>query len=833
MIKLRESIVWVAILLLALLPIGRTNGCGVYYFHDEYRMVFFNPKLVEDSVLSPFKLFFDPPFAYPIQNPEKKDYQRNCQEWVNYLGPEVAVSDVHKVLYQSNSDQVLSAIQEQRLNDLLPGNTFVKKLLDPAQQDALNYLELAIHAEFAHFADTDPWGLDENLFDFKQKINALIKLAKAKLKVVKDSFLIQRYAYQLVVQCRYAGLNQQCLQYCNQYFPLDHPGSILMPWAQFHKAAVLTAENKLPESNYILSRVFDLCESKKHRVHLLVDSKALQQALDLAENPREKASIIALLCYKNPGRSLQNLEQMARLDPSSRYLPQLILREINKIEDWLLTTKFTFFSQRDDYSWNGVEGVDFMPVEDRGLWMKEIPYFKKNLKKDQIYLQQTRNWLEALVQKPRFTHQEFGNLAIAHLYYLDHQPVQAKSFLQKIPDQKNTVLQLQKTLIQLLILPDLMDIRSAQAKAEIVQYFAIIRDQSNLLDSMLRIYPKLMLYFSRLYHQKGDVVSAGLLYRRAMTVPTYEGRDWNTDYYAAISYFDRFASLKDMDDLIALAQKKVRTGFEKLLTDTLSVPEKTDPQLWIWSNTDDPHEPIKTLPTLEQLYDLKGTIAFRQNRLKEALATFEQLPETYWQDTYEFSSILTHNPFADAQTFPWQGKRWDKCSKLAIVKRMIELQEQSSQRGSEQAEAAYLLANAYFNTSYWGRSWMMYNYGKSATDCCSRPSFVPDKQLTFHPNSAHFFKVYFQLSRAIAYYQKVIESNPNPELAARATYMLGYCEEYAKIANGELEEQYDSRDDEPYISPIFSTFRTKYGHTLAYQECLKSCPELADYFKSR
>lgn len=823
--KLRNSIVWAVILLLALLPIGRTNGCGVYYFKDEYRMVFFNPGLVEDSILSPFKLFFDPPFAYPIQNPEKKDYQRNCQEWVNYLGAEVTVSDVHKVLYQSNSDQVLSAIQEKRLNDFLPGNTFVKKLLEPAQKDALNYLELAIHAEFTHFADTDPWGLDENLFDFKQKINALIKLAKARLKVVKDSFLVQRYAFQLVVQCRYAGLNQECLQYCNQYFPLDHPGSILMPWAQFHKAAVLTAENKLPESNYVLSRVFDLCESKKHRVHLLVDPKALEQALALTKNQREKAAILTLLCYKNAGRSLKYLEQIARLDPGSRYLPQLILREINKIEDWLLTTKFTFFAQRDDFSWNGVEGVDYMPVEDRGLWMNEIPYLKKNLKKDQIYLRQTRDWLESLVQKYRFTTREFGNLAIAHLYYLDHQPVQARLFLQKIPDQKNTVLQLQKNLIQLLILPDLMDIRSAHAKAEIVKNFAVIRNQSNLLDSTLRIYPKLMLYFSRLYHQKGDVVAAGLLHRRAMIVPTNGGRDWSSDYYAAISYFDRFASLKDMDDLIALAQKKVRSSFEKFLTDTLCILEKIEPEPW----DDAPHGPINTLPTIEQLYDLKGTIAFRQNRLKEAFEAFEQLPDTYWRDTYEFGNFLTHDPFVDAQSFPWEGKRLELGSKKAMLKKMLELEKLSSKTGPQQAEAAYLLANAYFNSSYWGRWWMMDSYGKSAVSY----GWGFQDHKSRNPETERVPRVYYKLSRAVAYYQKALQNTPNVELAARATYMLGYCEKYSKIAGGEFYEEYFDKGKVTYISPIFSTFRKKFGQTLAYQECLKNCPELADYFKTR
>ena len=97
----------------------------------------------------------------------------------------------------------------------------------------------------------------------------------------------------------------------------------------------------------------------------------------------------------------------------------------------------------------------------------------------------------------------------------------------------------------------------------------------------------------------------------------------------------------------------------------------------------------------------------------------------------------------------------------------------------------------------------------------------------------NFFKVYFELSRATFYYQKVLQSNPNDELAARATYMLAYCDKHAKISNGELEDDYFDHDVKPYISPFFAFFRTKYSHTLAYQECLKTCPELADYFKTR
>lgn len=827
MLKLRNSMVWAVVLLLALLPIGRTNGCGVYYFKDEYRMVFFNPGLIKDPSLHSLHLLFGMPFYYETSDPSKQDYLRNCQEWVDYLGPAVQIHDVQKVLYQSSADSVLSAIEGNLLSTYFPGNSFIKELLLPRHAEALAYLKLAVHAEFAHFADTDPWGLNENLFDFGKKIKPLIASATNKLKSLKDPFLIQRYAFQLVVQSRYTGQKEQCLKYCDEYFPLDKSTSILMPWAQLYKAEVLSTKNRLDESIYILSRVFDLCESKKYRVHQLVNRQTLNRGLKFAKTTREKAVIFALLAYKNPGRSLHLLQQVAATDLNSRYFPQLLVREINKIEDWLLTSKVTFFSE-DDGSWGGEEGVDFLPPEEIGLRMKEIPYLKKNLQKDLSYLRQVRGLVESLIGKAAPNQKQFLHLAAAHLFYLDHQPLQAKTHLANIPTQGNQTIQLQKNLIELLILPETMDINTPSAKNLIASSFQKIKDQAGLLESRLRIYPKLMLYFSRLYQQKGDVVSAGLFYLRGSSVPTFTF-DYNTEYYAKIKYFDEFASLDDLDKLIVLAQKKHRSNFEKLLTDSLNVFEQKHFQEYWEENPSKEPSPIPVMPSLGQLYDLKGTIAFRQNRLKEALGAFEQLPDTYWRDTYEFGSFLTHDPFVDAQSFPWEGKRLELGSKKAMLKKMLELEKLSSKTGPQQAEAAYLLANAYFNSSYWGRWWMMDSYGKSAV---SYGLGFQDRK-SHNPETERVPRGYYKLSRAVAYYQKALQNSPNIELEARATYMLGYCEKYAKIANGELEEQYYSRDNKPYISPIFSTFRKKFGQTLAYQECLKTCPELADYFKTR
>lgn len=833
MFKLRYFITWIGFILLLFVPIGRTNGCGVYYLRDEYRIAWFNPNLLPDAATYGFHLFYPAPFQYSIPDPEKKDYWQNCEEWATYLGEEVQAHEVFKVLYQSSADAFLSAQAEQKLNELFPGNHFIEKLLQVKHTEALSYLTLAMQAEFAHFSSTDPWGLDESLFDFRKRITSTVATAKEKIKNLDDPFLTQRYAYQLVVQSYYQGKGKECIRYCDKYFDLKQPKTILGPWAQLYKAECMSGLDAQIEANYILSRVFDLCESKKNRVHQLVNPLELEAALKFAQTPHEQSTIYCLLGLKNPGRNLKNLLTIAKLDPDSRYLPQLLLREINKIEDWLLTPRVTSFDGKAYYDHSDQALVDYMPGENYTLLHKNIPYLQKNWIKDRAYLQQLRELIATLLRHPKFTRRDFGHLAMAYLYYLDKEPKLASLHLQKIKDREDPTIELQKNIIQLLILPEQMDITAPRTKMEIAQTFKKIRAQAHLLDAKMRAYPKLILHFSRLFQQKGDVVTAGLLYNRSLITPV-NGFTGTSMYYANLHYFDRFASLSDLDKLIDLAQKKDRNSFEVFLTDSLTVPERTgsiyhpDDEFILHPLYDLP----AALPSLEQLYDLKGTIAFRQNKLEEALVCFEQLPPIYWQDTYEFSEHLNQDIFAGINQFAWEGARLGQFNKAKVLKRMVQLQRQAEQSGPKQAEACYLLANAYQNTSYWGRAWMMFSYGRSAYDEDDGSEYVSHSNYTFYPNSEIYYKEYYQMSRAIAYYQKVLHCEPTDELAARSTFMLGHCTQYIRMTQSKAEDPF-FMDYETFVPSIFNNFRKRFGHTLAYQEVIKTCPELADYFKSR
>jgi hypothetical protein len=85
------------------------------------------------------------------------------------------------------------------------------------------------------------------------------------------------------------------------------------------------------------------------------------------------------------------------------------------------------------------------------------------------------------------------------------------------------------------------------------------------------------------------------------------------------------------------------------------------------------------------------------------------------------------------------------------------------------------------------------------------------------------------MNKALDYYQKAYNAKPDSELAARIVFMMGSCDKLAQLNKG--LRRWDDEEKEPYISPFFNTFRDQFGNSVAYQECLRNCPELADYFR--
>ena len=88
--------------------------------------------------------------------------------------------------------------------------------------------------------------------------------------------------------------------------------------------------------------------------------------------------------------------------------------------------------------------------------------------------------------------------------------------------------------------------------------------------------------------------------------------------------------------------------------------------------------------------------------------------------------------------------------------------------------------------------------------------------------------VFYRCARAAYYFQKALANNPDPELAARAYYMLAECDRRSRWMDLRRQPGYEGGEG-GVTSPMFKTWAKRYKNTQAYQEALEECPALRDY----
>jgi hypothetical protein len=830
---LLRTLVYALALVLVLLPLRYTNGCGFDVNLEAIRMVFFDPQLQDKSEMSPFVFSFDV-YQPETGDPEKLDYRQNCREWAAYLG-DVSEEEVFQIIYEIPSDRFLSGLETGQLARQFPGNRFIKKLQTPAHKDALEYLAMAFKAEFSQFADRDPWGFgDTNTIPFGS--GEVLDVVKEKLKTLQDPFLRQRYAYQQVVHARYLEDYNLCIDTYDQFFGQENgKKSIIAPWGLLHKAYAVEMLGDTVQSNLLLSQVFDQCHSKKVRAVVGFYHDYRERTLEAAKTPKDKALVNVLSCMRQNGPMLARLRQIEEWTPQSPYWPQLLSREVNKMENWLLTHELTFQSADINMLYDTLRGVS----EELALSEPENPYHRSRTEQDLRYLGELQALVEKLLPQAPAEQRDFMHLAAAHLAVLAKQPTRAEQYLNAVKAPAHTAVAWQRTVQDLLLLPQLLDITTADAKTQILDLFRQLRESKYKPHHEFNMYTKLELFYSRMYHRKKDLITAGLFYNRCMNIPVNAYRGSN--YYQYMAYFDRYASLEEIDKLLALLDKKDHTPFEKFLLAPLDKAERPyyvsdaeipEEERWWYGDSPPTYgvgEPIA--PSREQLLDLKGTIALRQHNLPLALEAFQQLPSTYWDSTYAFRSYLHRDPFANTKSMAWESPELANFSKAVIVEEWIKLEAKTKQSGQNSSEAHYLLGNLAYNISYWGNSWMMFSYGKTYAEFALNTG---GEYYSFHPNARKYFDQYYNLSEATKHYLKALSTSKYPELNALCMLMLGQCEQKQQ----ELADMRSRRywwDDDPAkkkpMSPHFREAQRLYSETEAFQQQLLKCPELEAYFE--
>lgn len=737
-------------LVVSLIFLEKTVACGYYEYDWENRPMTFRATLPSMDNMQPFWYTTAARYHSMQPDPMSNDRKRNIREWQKATSLDVKFDDIYAIQYETSSEVFIEAYNTDGLKDWAKNNTLIAYLIkDKKHKDLLEYLIFAKEAEVSvddlknSNLQFEEWDADNaNIIENRSE---LFQRAERKFKEVKSSFLKDRYAFQVVRLGWESGNFDTSVRVFKSHFGSVKPDNLMSAWAALFCAMSLDRQNCKAEANQLYIQCFDNCDEKKLR--------SAQMYNDTVQTPqwftaKEKSIDAVIRSIQYPGRELDRMKQINTWDKNSPYMPFLVMREVCKLEDWLLSTVY----------WKSEEGTlgckDKEPAYQR--WFDDSA--KKNQETDLKYLSRLKDFILKLrTDSKKQSDKDYYAIALAHLSLLEENKQDAVNYSAMISSNADESVRIQKVIEDAWIWIKTEDVTTERFKTEYLSKLKAIRkylpeadNKENVSDPCYensRVYFTLNLALANEFYKKGDVVSMCLLktaYDFEQSYPKdYQIPAFASVYYGRLRLFDMYASCLDMDKLINLIQKKDKTDFDKFLC----------------------NQPFNNIDAYK---DLKGTIAFRNGDLRLAFETFKSMDQQFWKNNYEYAMYLNEDPFVP-KFFKVKRNFGYEFNKTKFVKSLLDLEVLAQSKDKKKATDAYLkLGHAFYNTTYYGNSWMMMSYGWSSGDSYYSPN--PKETCT-----AAWIRNYRIPVLAADYYQKAYDIAYDKEQKAYATLMLVGC----------------------------------------------------------
>jgi hypothetical protein len=779
-----------AVLIISLIKINVLFSCGWSENAETTRLAFFR---AETNTMSSFRPFYYSAEIYNTTDPDpdKIDKLKNCAEWKAKLGADVNENDIYQILYSTEPENFQSAFEQNKLKDFFANNTFIKTLLMKKNKEYLLYIQFSKELEYYNI---DSWNRDSEI-----KFKSDYSFIKNKLSELKDDFLKLRYAFQYIKISYYKKNYNTVSNIYNQYFESLKSTTILKPWALLYNAMTEDIQGNHIKANYLYSIVFNNCEEKKYVTMQLFNKKPeiITQTLTLAKSDQEKAVIVTMASMRNAGPALPEIKTIYNLHPQNNYFATLIMREINKIEDWIYTPMFTEYSPSitfDDSWYNEREKT------------KEI-----NFKKDITYSKELKLYLIQCYKTSSGELKDYLSVAIAHLCFINDEIESGKNYLSTISSKASGSILVQKNIQLTLIKLKSENINNLKTQNKLIESIENIETVAKTNYETYKTLYSLNRIISSEYKKQNKMAIAGLFFMKSENYKgdfesKYKKIDYSNYYfdyyYWGLAYFDRYASIKDMDDLIQLISTKDKNKFENYLC----------------------NQPLSTLYAYK---DLKATLAFRNNNLKLAEQTLSEIPTNFWDSSYEFKNYLNEDPFIPKRlSYAYERNFNYHFKKLTFIKELIKLINEADKNKS--ADEYLKLGSAYYNCSYNGNSWMMTSYGKGTEE---EYDFSSDYLfgLSFEKRVKMQEGNYYKCTIAQKYYYKALVCATTDEQKAMANLMIHCCKEDAY--NFEHVNAEDSKKMKPYKVDKELVNFYKFQNTDVFRKC--RCSELDDFIAGK
>jgi len=162
-------------------------------------------------------------------------------------------------------------------------------------------------------------------------------------------------------------------------------------------------------------------------------------------------------------------------------------------------------------------------------------------------------------------------------------------------------------------------------------------------------------------------------------------------------------------------------------------------------------------------------------------------------------------------------------NKKTFAQRMLELKKLAETDTANRAKYYFLLANGYYNITFFGNSWKAVAYDRAFPGWVFKTDTTEPKQ-------------YYDCSIAKEYYVKAMNAAKDKEFAARCCFMASKCEQnefYVKAYDYKMlthnpQKYFEIKNG---YRNFFRTLENKYSDTKYYQQVIEECKYFDEFVK--
>lgn len=739
------------VFILLLLSSLNSFGCGYTPYGEDVRYCLFRPQYFNFAAYQSFYYSATQWGYYGYYDRGKPDfYESNVFDWYNFAQKKIPFLEIDNFL------------NHYKLTDIHPnsGNAFLDYLYKNKKDKAIRYLTFAKKCEdFNSLNVEDVWERGKKIS--ADKIVAFYGTLYDAYKAETNDYLKRKYAFQCIRFCFYIGDIESINTIFNETIK-DSKRDYLYYWSLYFYCYFNEAQRELN-----VARLYAYSPEKAQAVYYFFNDKySLEKALSQAKTKSDIACVYAYVSAQKADRNLDYIKTIYANSPNLKVLDFTLLREINKLEDWIYTPYYTNYlpsMEESSYYWRDTE--DKVNTEN----------MRERSEKDRLYAQELLDFVNN-VDFSKVNNPVLWKAAQIELLFMTRKYDECLAKIQAFQEaHSNTKVFAQVEQLKALCLTANQKYGQAIVKDEVKPIFLKYKDNIRFVFSLgrelefLGNLPDAMAMISTI-NQSQDYYYSELDIDSSIE---WQGNRLNTTdnlsyFYEYFDYLDFVYSANQLQVILNKLNSGIDDGFESQLYKYL-------------------------LKDKFFLTDLLGTKYLRENYLDSALKTFRSIPQDYWLQNYNpwernwnqsyEALIFDANPFYSFKYTPDFIPHREKyiVTKLSVTEHLVKyLKIANNPKTADRDYYYFLLANCFFNMNDEGNSWMMRRYHSSSASYNEGyydVSYVDEKE-------------YRTSQIAQFYYQKAFDMAKTDKFKALCLRMIDYAEKGYPNEFSRVKEKY-------------------------------------------